>query len=75
VNFCARARCAGFIALGFIDTTCPPTGVYAAYNSLTGPKQVFNSPSSPHDVTQKMREAIRQAILAHVEQMRRPPGQ
>ena len=33
-NFAARVRCPARFVVGFSDTTCPPTGVYAAYNSL-----------------------------------------
>jgi len=47
---------AGFItvpallAVGFIDTACPPTTVYAAYNNLKGPKQIDNFPTMGHSV-------------------------
>ncbi len=71
MNFASRARCAGIITVGFIDTTCPPTSVYAAYNALAGPKEIFNDPVSTHAVLPKAGEAMRTAIMAHVEKMRR----
>lgn len=74
MNFASRARCAGIITVGFIDTTCPPTSVYAAYNALAGPKQIFNDPPSTHAVLPKAGEAMRAAIMAHVEKMRRASG-
>ena len=58
------------LTVGFIDTTCPPTGVYAACNALAGPKQIFNDPPSPHTVTAKANAAMRTAILARVEMLR-----
>lgn len=30
------------IGVGFIDATCRPTGIYAAYNNLSGPKSIEN---------------------------------
>lgn len=75
MNFAARVRCAGLVTVGFIDTTCPPTSVYAAYNALAGPKQIFNDPPSPHTVSAKAGRAMRAAILAHVEKTRPGAGQ
>jgi cephalosporin-C deacetylase len=74
MNFATRARCAGIITVGFIDTTCPPTSVYAAYNALAGPKQIFNDPPSTHAVSSKAGEVMRAAIMAHIEKMRRASG-
>lgn len=70
MNFATRTRAAGILTVGFIDTTCPPTSVYAAYNALAGPKQIFNDPSSTHTVTRPAGEAMRAAILAHVAAMK-----
>jgi cephalosporin-C deacetylase len=68
MNFGTRAHCPGILTVGFIDTTCPPTSVYAAYNALAGPKTIFNDPPSTHTVSAKAGEAMRQAILAHVSE-------
>jgi cephalosporin-C deacetylase-like acetyl esterase len=67
VNFASRARCSGIITVGFIDTTCPPSSVYAAYNALRGQKVIFNDPPSPHAVSQRARDAMRDAIMAYVK--------
>ena len=40
VNFASRIRCPAMFSLGFLDDLCPPTGIYAAYNSLRGPKSI-----------------------------------
>jgi len=69
MNFATRTKAPGILTVGFIDTTCPPTSVYAAYNALAGPKQIFNDPPSTHAVSAKAGDAMRQAILAHVGKM------
>ncbi len=74
MNFATRVRCAGIVTVGFIDATCPPTSVYAAYNALAGPKQIFNDPPSTQMVSARAGEAMRRAIVEHVEQPRRAPG-
>ncbi len=70
VNFATRTRAAGILTVGFIDTTCPPTGVYAAYNALKGQKEIFNDPPSKHAVSPRAMHAMREAIRRHVETMR-----
>jgi cephalosporin-C deacetylase-like acetyl esterase len=65
MNFATRAKAGGMVTVGFIDTTCPPTSVYAAYNALPGKKEIFNDPPSTHAVSAKASEAMRNAILRH----------
>ena len=65
VNFAARARARGFFTVGFIDTTCPPTTVYAAYNALTAPKRIFDDLPTGHANSAAAREAMRAAVLEH----------
>ena len=38
VNFAPRINATCLIAMGFIDTTSPPVGVWAAFNQIKGPK-------------------------------------
>ena len=71
VNFITRAKADGIITVGFIDTTCAPTSVYAAYNAVSGKKEIFNDVKSGHANTPKAGEAMREAILAHVEAMKK----
>jgi cephalosporin-C deacetylase len=70
MNFATRTKAAGILTVGFIDTTCPPTSVYAAYNALPARKQIFNDPPSTHAVSARAGEAMRRAILAHVEEQK-----
>lgn len=65
VNFATRVKAAGIVTVGFIDATCPPTTVYAAFNALRGQKEMINDPASAHTVSSKAGAAMRQAILQH----------
>jgi cephalosporin-C deacetylase len=66
VNFATRATAPGIMTVGFIDTTCPPTSVYAAYNALPGRKEIFNDPPSTHRVSEAADRAMKAAIRTHV---------
>lgn len=66
VNFATRSKAAGVFTVGFIDTTCPPSSVYAAYNALPGRNEIFNDVTAGHTNTPKAGEFMRAAILAHV---------
>jgi cephalosporin-C deacetylase-like acetyl esterase len=66
VNFASRITVPGIMTVGFIDTTCPPTSVYAAYNALAGPKEMFNDPPSTHRVSPESDKAMKAAIHKHV---------
>jgi len=50
VNFARRISVPVLFAMGFRDTTCPPTGIYAAYNMLSGPKEMIALPEAEHHV-------------------------
>jgi cephalosporin-C deacetylase len=65
VNFAARAKAPGFFTVGFIDTTCPPTSVYAAFNALQTPKEIFNDITSGHTNTPPASAAMRAAVTRH----------
>ncbi len=65
VNFAARARASACFTVGFIDTTCPPTTVYAAYNAIRNPKEIFDDIGARHTNTPEARAFMRAAILRH----------
>jgi len=48
VNFTPHIKAETFVGVGFIDTTCAPSSVYAAYNNLRCVKGIENSPPSTH---------------------------
>ncbi len=40
VNFARRVTAPGIYSWGYNDLTCPPTSMYAAYNVITGPREL-----------------------------------
>ena len=68
VNFARGFRGPALVGVGFIDRTCPPTSVYAAYNVLRGPKEIVTSPLMGHAVDPRFtrrQEAFLQEHWAH----------
>ncbi len=48
VNFARRVKVAGMYSWGFNDETCPPTSMYASYNVITAPKELFLALDTGH---------------------------
>ena len=48
VNFARQLKVPGFYSMGFNDETCPPTSMYAAYNVITAPKELFLALETGH---------------------------
>ena len=67
MNFATRTKAGAVFTVGFIDVTCPPTSVYAAYNNISGNKSIHNDPDAGHTSTAKAGTAIRNAINQHVQ--------
>lgn len=71
VNFAQRCHAKGAaVTVGFIDTTCPPTSVYAAYNALTIPKKIHIDTLAGHKNTPEASKFMQEAALAHVREMK-----
>lgn len=71
VNFATRAKCKGVaVTVGFIDTTCPPTSVYAAYNALTVPKTIHFDTLAGHTNTPAAQKFMQQAAFKHIRDMK-----
>jgi cephalosporin-C deacetylase-like acetyl esterase len=67
MNFATRTKAAGaYFTVGFIDGVCPPTSVYAAYNQLTIPKEIYDDIPSGHAHSQAARDGMTKAVLRHV---------
>lgn len=67
MNFATRTKAGAVFTVGFIDTTCPPSSVYAAYNNVSGKKSIHHDPDAGHTSTPKASEAMRKAVLEHVK--------
>ncbi len=71
VNFAARTKCRGAaVTVGLIDTTCPPTSVYAAYNALNIPKTIHADVLSGHTNTPAASTFMQEAAFKHVRDMK-----
>jgi len=66
MNFATRIKVPGFFTVGFIDTTCPPTSVYAMYNNLKGEKKIFNDITAKHENTAAATQQMRRAVRDHI---------
>jgi cephalosporin-C deacetylase-like acetyl esterase len=48
VNFARQLKIPGNYSWGFNDETCPPTSMYAAYNQIKAPKQLYLALDTGH---------------------------
>ena len=48
VHFAKRIKVPGFYSWGFNDETCPPTSMYAAYNQINAPKELYLALETGH---------------------------
>jgi len=67
VNFARHIRASSVFTVGFLDVTCPPAGVYAAYNQLRGEKAIFNDITTGHRNSPEADDFMTRAILSHVK--------
>jgi cephalosporin-C deacetylase len=49
MNFAVRASAPALFSTGLMDTTCPPSTVFAAYNHYAGPKEIKVYTFNLHD--------------------------
>lgn len=66
VNFASRSKAEAIMSVGFIDSVCPPSTCYAAYNCLKGPKQIITRPLMGHAAPADIQEAFFNCVLAHI---------
>jgi cephalosporin-C deacetylase len=58
VNFARRIKVPGMYSWGFNDETCPPTTTYAAYNSITAPKQLVIALETGHWTVKEQTDTV-----------------
>ena len=49
VNFASRIKATALVAMGFVDTTSPPVGIWIAFNQIKGHKEAAPMVDSPHN--------------------------
>lgn len=70
VNFARRLRAPGSFAWGYNDETCPVTSMFAAYNVIKAPKELWLQLNMGHPSIPEFNARYRERILALVK---RPP--
>ncbi|HRP56360.1 acetylxylan esterase [Agriterribacter sp.] len=63
VNFARQLKVPGIYTLGFNDETCPPTSMFAAYNVIGAPKELFIVPETGHWTFPEQREKLNEWII------------
>lgn len=58
VNFARRVNVPGYYSWGYNDETCPPTSMFAAYNVVTAPKELYLALETGHWTYPEQREAF-----------------
>lgn len=56
VNFARMLKVPGYYSWGFNDETCPPTSMYAAYNVISAPKELYLALETGHWTYPEQRE-------------------
>ncbi|RRJ96897.1 acetylxylan esterase [Opitutaceae bacterium TAV4] len=69
MNFATRVKARAYFRVGFIDQTCAPTSVYAAYNNLPGQKEIYNDIAKGHRSSPAALKA-KNAILAYLKTLK-----
>ena len=64
VNFARNVKIPGLYSWGFNDTTCPPTSMYSAYNSITAPKELMIFQETGHWTYPEQIDKLRQWLLS-----------
>ncbi|MDR1258894.1 MAG: acetylxylan esterase [Tannerellaceae bacterium] len=59
-NFARRVEAPGLYSWGLNDVTCPPTSMYAAYNTITAPKELTLYTDSGHWIYPEQQAATSQ---------------
>ena len=49
VNFASHIKATSLVAMGFLDVTAPPVGIWTAFNQIQGPKEAAPMVDSPHN--------------------------
>ncbi len=62
VNFARRVKVPGIYTFGYNDETCPPTSMFAAYNTITAQKKLLLALETGHALTNEQSDRINKWI-------------
>jgi cephalosporin-C deacetylase len=69
VNFARHVKIPGYYSWGFNDETCPPTSMYAAYNVIQAPKELYLALETGHWTYPEQREDFNDWIVGKLKQL------
>ncbi|MBX3253030.1 MAG: acetylxylan esterase [Chitinophagaceae bacterium] len=67
VNFARQLKVPGIYSMGFNDEVCPPTSMYASYNVITAPKELFIVPETGHWTFPEQNEKLTNWLTAKLK--------
>jgi cephalosporin-C deacetylase len=68
VNFAKQLTVPGLYSWGFNDETCPPTSMYAAYNSIASPKELLIYKETGHHTVPEQNEKMTAWLVGKLKQ-------
>ena len=66
MNFATRTKAEALFTVGFIDITCPPSGVYATYNQVKGKKDIVDFFHYGHIASPEGDAAVKKKVLEYI---------
>mgnify|MGYP006137789975 CR=1 FL=1 len=67
VNFARLVKVPGFYSWGFNDETCPPTSMYASYNVIQAPKELYLALETGHWTYPEQRDKFNQWMIEQLK--------
>ena len=67
INFCRIVKCPVRMTWGYNDNVCPPTTSYAAWNTLTCPKECVITPVNEHWTSEQMEKEHEEWIKSKID--------
>ncbi|MBO6234211.1 MAG: acetylxylan esterase, partial [Prevotella sp.] len=67
INFCRIVKCPVRMTWGYNDNVCPPTTSYAAWNTLTCPKECVITPVNEHWTSERMENEHEEWIKSKID--------
>lgn len=67
VNFARQVKIPGYYSWGFNDETCPPTSMYAAYNVIQAPKELYLALETGHWTYPEQREEFSEWMVRRLK--------
>ena len=68
MNWAVRTKAQALFTVGFIDVSCPPTGIYAVYNLWGGKKDIVNFPYYGHIASPEGDAAVLKAVRDYIHE-------